>query len=47
MENDKKNKLVQELSLALMHLCAWEEKDITGSAIHRCWKGYDFAVMDH
>jgi len=47
MENDKKNKLRQDLSLALMHLCAWEEKDITRSVIYRCWKGYDFAVMDH
>lgn len=46
MEPDQKNKLMQELSLLLMYLSSWEEKDITGAVVYRAWKGYDFSILD-
>lgn len=46
MEQNKRNKLIQELSLLLMYLSSWEEKDILGSVVHRAWKGYDFSILD-
>jgi hypothetical protein len=47
MDTDKKQKLINDLSLALMYLTAWEEKSITGEPYLRAWKGYDFSVLDH
>lgn len=46
MEEDQKNKLIQELSLLLIYLFSWEEKDLMESVVHRAWKGYDFNVLD-
>ncbi len=46
MESANKNKLVQELTLLLVYLSAWEEKTITGEIVHRAWKGYDFTILD-
>jgi hypothetical protein len=46
MHTDKKQKLINDLSLALMYLTGWQEKDITGTSYTRSWKGYDFSVLD-
>jgi len=43
---DKKQKLIDDLSLALMYLTGWKEKGITGEPYIRAWKGYDFVVLD-
>jgi hypothetical protein len=42
MEYEEK---VQELSLLLMYLTSWEEKDSVGKGL-RFWKGYDWGVID-
>lgn len=43
MENITENKLMKDLSLALIFLTAWKEK---GDEIFRAWKGYDFTILD-
>jgi len=46
MEKDDTEQLMLDLTLALAYLSCWEEKAITGEAIHRAWKGYDFGILD-
>jgi len=46
MDADKKQKIIDDLALALMYLTGWEEKDITGESYIRAWKGYDFDALD-
>lgn len=46
MESSNNNKMLQQLTLLLIYLNAWKEKDITGASIYRAWKGYDFEVID-
>lgn len=43
MENNDTNKLMGELTLALIYLTAWKEKD---DEVYRSWKGYDFGVLE-
>lgn len=38
-----KDKLLNELALALIYLSAWKEK---GDEVYRAWKGYDFSILD-
>jgi hypothetical protein len=44
MENIIENKLMNDLSLALIFLTGWKEK---GDEIFRAWKGYDFTIPDN
>jgi hypothetical protein len=36
--------MVEELTLMLMYLTSWTERP---GDLRRCWKGYEFAVLDH
>jgi Domain of unknown function (DUF6429) len=45
MEQNEKNKLKNELALALIYLSSWEEKQLN-SISRRAWKGYDFHLLD-
>lgn len=38
-----KDKLMNELALALIYLSAWKEKS---DEVYRAWKGYDFSILD-
>ena len=46
MEPSNNDKMRQQLTLLLIYMNAWKEKDISGDSIYRAWKGYDFEVMD-
>jgi hypothetical protein len=46
MKQDQREKLVKELTVALILLTSWQEKTITGEPVFRAWKGYDFDVLD-
>jgi hypothetical protein len=46
MESSNNDKMRQQLTLLLIYLSTWDEKDIAGDSIYRAWKGYDFEVMD-
>ncbi len=43
MESITENKLMNDLTLALIYLSAWKEK---GNEVLRAWKGYDFSILD-
>ena len=38
---------IKELTLLLLYLTSWKEKDIFGDDCMRAWKGYDFDVLNH
>ncbi len=40
---DKRDEIVQDLTLVLMFLTSWTERP---GELRRCWKGYDFDVLD-
>jgi hypothetical protein len=40
---DKRDEVVQDLTLVLMFLTSWTERP---GELRRCWKGYDFDVLD-
>jgi hypothetical protein len=40
---EKRDEVVQDLTLALMFLTSWAERP---GELRRCWKGYDFDVLD-
>jgi hypothetical protein len=40
---DGRDEDVQDLSLMLMYLTSWTERP---GELRRCWKGYDFDVLD-
>ena len=40
---DSQDQAVQDLTLALMFLTSWQERP---DELRRCWKGYDFDVLD-
>ena len=37
---------IKELTLLLLYLTSWQEKDILGNEVNRAWKGYDFDVLN-
>ena len=37
---------IRELTLLLLYLTSWKEKDIFGEECIRAWKGYDFNVLN-
>jgi hypothetical protein len=39
------DRVVEELSLLLLHLTSWTE-DLPGGSVQRAWKGYPFDVLD-
>ena len=55
---DGKTKRIRELTLMLMYLTSWEEHDTPGlraskekelgkyPLVRRCWKGYDFHLLN-
>ena len=55
---DGKTKQIRELTLMLMYLTSWEERDTPGlravkkkelgkdPLVRRCWKGYDFHLLN-
>ena len=43
MEANDRNKLMNDLALALIYLTAWKEK---GDETFRAWKGYNFTILD-
>ena len=45
MEQIGRNKLMQDLALALMYLSSWEEEAFN-ETVCRAWKGYDFDIID-
>jgi hypothetical protein len=47
MDENKKSKIVQELTLVLISLTGWEEekRDAPGKKVFRAWKGYRFEHM--
>ena len=44
MDDNKKSKLIQELTLVLIFLTGWEEdkRNAPGKKVFRAWKGYRF-----
>jgi len=40
---DREDEVVQDLTLMLMFLTSWTERP---GELRRCWKGYDFGVLD-
>lgn len=45
MERNEKTNLMKALTLALIYLSSWEERQLS-STIRRAWKGYDFDILD-
>lgn len=55
---DEQAKQIRELTLMLMYLTSWEERDTPGlravkrkelkryPLVRRCWKGYDFRLLN-
>ena len=37
---------IKELTLLLLYLTSWKEKDPFGDECMRAWKGYDFDVLN-
>lgn len=37
---------IRELTLLLLYLTSWKEKDVLGKECMRAWKGYDFNVLN-
>lgn len=37
---------IRELTLLLLYLTSWKEKDVFGEEFMRAWKGYDFNVLN-
>jgi hypothetical protein len=48
MDENKKEKIILELSLVLIYLTGWEEdkRNAPGEKVFRAWKGYTFEVLD-
>jgi hypothetical protein len=48
MDENKKEKIVPELTLVLIYLTGWEEdkRNAPGEKVFRAWKGYKFEVLD-
>ena len=48
MDENKKEIIVQELTLVLISLTGWEEdkRNSPGKKVFRAWKGYRFEVLD-
>ena len=47
MANENTRKQAEELTLLLLFLTSWTEKEkVSGTELHRAWKGYDFDVLD-
>ena len=40
---DQRDDVIQDLTLVLMFLTSWTER---AGELPRCWKGYDFDVLD-
>ena len=40
------NKKIEELTLLLLYLTAWDEEVPPFSTHKRSWKGYDFGILD-
>jgi hypothetical protein len=40
------DQIVEDLTLLLLHLTAWEERVYEGMTIHRAWKGFRFEALD-
>ena len=40
---DERDEVIQDLTLALMFLTSWTEQ---AGELPRCWKGYDFDVLN-
>lgn len=41
---DARDKVVEDLTLLLLYLTSWEEREYPG--VSRSWKGYPFEVLD-
>ena len=37
---------IKELTLLLLYLTSWKEKDVFGDECMRAWKGYDFDILN-
>ena len=37
---------IKELTLLLLYMTSWKEKDIFGDECIRAWKGYDFDILN-
>ena len=37
---------IKELTLLLLYLTSWKEKDSFGDEYMRAWKGYDFDILN-
>ena len=37
---------IKELTLLLLYLTSWKEKDVFGEECMRAWKGYDFDILN-
>ena len=56
--SEKQKKAIRELTLMLMYLTSWEERDTPGlravkkrdlekyPLVRRCWKGYEHSLLD-
>lgn len=40
-----KQEQISKLTLLLIYLTSWEEKE-SGTSVQRAWKGYDFDILD-
>lgn len=48
MDENKKEKIIFELTLLLIYLTGWEEdrRNAPGEKEFRAWKGYKFEILD-
>jgi Domain of unknown function (DUF6429)/Uncharacterised protein family (UPF0158) len=42
----ERQELIEELTLLLLYLCSWEEKNDPGATVHKAWKGFTFATLN-
>lgn len=42
--NENNNQLIEDLTLFLLYLTSWNEKEVPG--LKRAWKGYLFETLD-
>jgi hypothetical protein len=40
-----KQEQISKLTLLLIYLTSWEEKE-PGTSVHRAWKGYEFDILN-
>ena len=45
-DQDREDRIVEELTLLLLYLTLWEERVVADLVVQRAWKGHPFEVLD-